>query len=132
MNNQRYRTPLKIAKGLGAAHAGTGHFIHQRLTAMALIPLVFLFMCLLMSLVTAGSYAEVAQRLHNPFWATSLIAFILIGFYHGALGMQVIIEDYIHHELQKILLLTLMRTAAAFLAMLGTLSVLMIAFGHSA
>lgn len=123
----KLRTPLKIAKGHGSAKSGTGHFINQRFTGMMLVPLVFLFMCFLMTLVTAHSYAEIADKLANPFWATSLIAFILVGFYHGALGMQVIIEDYVHNDTQKILLLVALRGAAGFLAILGTLSVLFIA-----
>lgn len=130
MKNNRFRAPLKNVKGLGAAKAGTGHFINQRVSAMALIPLVFLFMCLLLKMVSAQSYAEIVDRLSNPFWATALIAFILIGFYHGALGMQVIIEDYIHAEMPKMLLLTALRMAAGFLAILGVLSVLFIALGH--
>lgn len=124
----KFRTPLKVVKGHGSAKSGTGHFINQRLTGMVLVPLVFLFMCFLMTLVTASSYDEVADKLANPFWATTLITFILVGFYHGALGMQVIIEDYVHNEMQKILLLVGLRAAAGFLAILGTLSVLFIAF----
>lgn len=130
MENIKFRAPLKNVKGLGAAKAGTGHFINQRVTAMALIPLVFLFMCFLLRMVSAESYDDIAQQLSNPFWATSLIAFILVGFYHGALGMQVVIEDYIHAEMPKMLLLTALRLAAGFLAIMGVLSVLFIALGH--
>lgn len=123
----KFRTPLKVAKGHGSAKSGTGHWINQRITAMALVPLTVLFMCTLMSMVHAQSYAEVADRLSNPFWATSLILFILVGFYHGALGLQVMIEDYISKELPKMLLLIFVRLAAGFLAVLGVLSVLFIA-----
>lgn len=128
MQNTRFRAPLKNVKGLGAAKSGTGHFINQRVSAMALVPLVFLFMCFLLTLVGADSYATVADKLSNPFWATSLIAFILVGFYHGALGMQVLIEDYIHTEIPKMLLLVGLRLAAGFLAIMGVFSVLYIAF----
>lgn len=127
MENTRFRAPLKNVKGLGAAKAGTGHFINQRVSAMALIPLVFLFMCLFLQMLGAESYGEIADKLSNPFWAATLIAFILVGFYHGALGMQVMIEDYIHTEMTKMLLLTGLRLAAGFLAILGVLSVLFIA-----
>lgn len=123
----KLRTPLKIAKGHGSAKSGTGHFINQRFTGIMLVPLVFLFMCFLVTLVTADSYAEIAHKLGNPFWATALIAFILVGFYHGVLGMQVIIEDYVHNEMQKMLLLVALRGVAGFLAILGVLSVLLIA-----
>lgn len=131
MKNSRFRTPLKVAKGHGSAKSGVGHWLHQRITAIALIPLVFLFMCTLASILTAHSYEEVVVRLSNPFWATTLILFILVGFYHGALGMQVIIEDYVAAEMPKMLLLIGLRLAAGFLAVLGTLSVLFIAFSQS-
>lgn len=124
----KLRTPLKVVKGHGSAKSGTGHFINQRFTGIMLVPLVFLFMCFLVTLVTASSYTEIVDKLSNPFWATSLIAFIVVGFYHGALGMQVVIEDYVHNDIQKMLLLVALRGAAGFLAILGTLSVLFIAF----
>ncbi|PID61141.1 MAG: succinate dehydrogenase, hydrophobic membrane anchor protein [Gammaproteobacteria bacterium] len=130
MNNARFRAPLKNVKGLGAAKAGTGHFIHQRMTGIALIPLVFLFMCFLLRLIGAHSYAEVVDQLSNPFWATTLIAFIVAGFYHGALGIQVIIEDYIHAEIPKMLLLVALKMVASFLVIMGSLSVLFIALGQ--
>ncbi|PIE44967.1 MAG: succinate dehydrogenase, hydrophobic membrane anchor protein [Gammaproteobacteria bacterium] len=128
MKNVRFRAPLKNVKGLGAAKAGTGHFINQRLTGMALVPLVFLFMCLFLKMLMAQSYGEVVEQLSNPFWATVLIAFVCVGFYHGALGMQVMIEDYVHQEMPKILLLVGLRIAAGFLALMGVVSVLMITF----
>ncbi len=128
MKKSRFRAPLKVAKGHGSAKSGVGHWIHQRISAIALIPLVFLFMCTLTTILTAHSYEEVATRLSNPFWATSLILFILVGFYHGALGIQVILEDYVAAEMPKMLLLIGLRLAAGFLAVLGTLSVLFIAF----
>ncbi len=125
----KFRTPLKVAKGHGSAKSGTGHWMHQRITAIAIIPLVFLFMCTLLMILSANSYAEVVDRIANPFWATSLILFILVGFYHGALGMQVMLEDYVAAELPKMLLLIALRLAAGFFAVLGVLSVLFIAFG---
>lgn len=127
MSMSRFRTPLKVVKGDGSAKSGTGHWMNQRITGIALIPLVFLFMCMLMNLITAHHYADVVSTLSNPFWATVLIMFILVGFYHGALGMQVVIEDYVHQELSKMLLLIALRLAAGFLAVLGVLSVLFIA-----
>ncbi len=130
MESIKFRAPLKNVKGLGAAKAGTGHFINQRVSAMALVPLVFLFMCFLAQLLTAESYSDVVNKLANPFWSTTLIAFILAGFYHGALGLQVIIEDYIHVELVKMLLLTALRVVAIFLTIMGIFSVLYIAFGN--
>lgn len=126
----KFRTPLKVAKGHGSAKSGVGHWINQRTSAIALIPLVFLFISMLLRLVSANSYDDVQAMMANPFWATTLIAFLLVGFYHGALGMQVIIEDYISAELPKMLMLIGLRVIAGFLAILGVLSVLFIAFGN--
>jgi len=128
MKKTDFRTPLKKVKGDGAAKHGTGHFIRQRISAIALIPLTFLFMCVLLRILSADNYQAVAGLLANPFWATVLILFLFAGFYHGALGMQVIIEDYVHVELTKILLIVAIRFAAIFLAVIGVLSVLFIAF----
>lgn len=127
MDNPRFRTPLKIAKGHGSAKSGTGHWLNQRITAIALIPLMFLFIGMLLRILMAKNYSEIAVILTNPFWATALIAFILVGFYHGALGMQVVIEDYVHAEKSKMLLLIVMRLLAGFFAIMGVLSVLYIA-----
>lgn len=125
----KFRTPLKVAKGHGSAKSGTGHWIHQRITGIAIIPLVFLFICTLLRILSASSYGEVVEHIANPFWATTLILFILVGFYHGALGIQVILEDYVSAELPRMLLLIGVRLAAGFFAVLGVLSVLFIAFG---
>lgn len=124
----KYRSPLKNVKGLGAAKSGTGHFIHQRLTGLFLIPLVVLFMCALISLLTADSYASVQSYFQNPFWATILVLFMVVGFYHGALGMQVVIEDYIHNELTKVILLAVVRFAALFFVVLAIFSIFKMAF----
>ncbi|MBS9778295.1 MAG: succinate dehydrogenase, hydrophobic membrane anchor protein [Gammaproteobacteria bacterium] len=128
MKNSRYRAPLKVAKGHGSAKSGTGHWINQRITGMAMIPLVILFMFTLVKLITVTSYSEIVDILANPFWLTALILFIIVGFYHGALGMQVMIEDYISAELPKMLLLIGLKLAAGFLTVLGVLSLLFIAF----
>ncbi len=124
----KYRSPLKNVKGLGAAKSGTGHFIHQRLTGLFLIPLVVLFMCILISILTADSYFDIQSYFQNPFWATTLVLFLVVGFYHGALGMQVVIEDYIHCELAKVVLLAVVRFAALFLAVMAIFSVFKMAF----
>lgn len=128
MKNSRFRAPLKVAKGHGSAKSGTGHWINQRITGMALIPLVFLFMCTLIKIISATHYDEIVDILSNPFWLTTLILFVLVGFYHGSLGLQVMLEDYISAELPKMLLLVGLRLAAGFLAVLGVLSILFIAF----
>ncbi|MBL0164894.1 MAG: succinate dehydrogenase, hydrophobic membrane anchor protein [Xanthomonadales bacterium] len=89
------RAPLKNARGLGSARHGTHHFIIQRITAIALLVLVIYFVALLVSL--AGSdYASARAAVAHPVNAILLIAFLIAMFWHGQLGMQVVIEDYVH------------------------------------
>ncbi|MGE0500998.1 MAG: succinate dehydrogenase, hydrophobic membrane anchor protein [Rhizobiaceae bacterium] len=100
------RTPLRRVRGLGSAREGTEHFWRQRLTAVANIPLTLFFVGLLISLNGAG-YDETRAALANPPVAAILALALLSVLYHMRLGMQVIIEDYIHGELLKIVLVML-------------------------
>lgn len=98
------RTPLSKVRGLGSAKDGTGHFWHQRLTAVANVPLIIFFAWQLASL-SGKSYGAVIERMSSPWVATVMLLVVLSGVYHMKLGMQSIIEDYIHDETSKILLL---------------------------
>lgn len=89
------RTPLKRARGLGSAKDGTHHFIVQRITAIALVFLSIYVIGLVISLI-GGDYAAVRAAVASPFNAVLLVAFLIATFWHAQLGMQVIIEDYIH------------------------------------
>ena len=100
------RTPLNRVRGLGPAHSGTGHFWLQRLTAIANVPLVIYFVFLIATL-TGRSHATVTATLGEPAVALLLIAAILSITMHMRVGMQVIIEDYIHDEGMKITLVVL-------------------------
>ena len=91
------RTPLARVRGLGSAKSGTGHFWHQRLTALANVPLVIAFVLILVSLL-GRSHAAVVQILGSPLIAILILLFIGSITYHMKLGMQVIIEDYVHDE----------------------------------
>jgi succinate dehydrogenase / fumarate reductase membrane anchor subunit len=90
-----FRTPLKRARGLGSAKDGTHHFIVQRLTAVALVPLVVWIVFLALALLHAD-YAQARAILHHPFAAIWLSAFVIATFWHAQLGLQVVIEDYVH------------------------------------
>ena len=94
---QDMRTELNKVRGLGSAKEGTGHFWYQRMSAVALVPLVLFFIVLLICL-NGASYADVTATLSQPFIALVMALFVLTGAYHMRLGMQVVIEDYIHSE----------------------------------
>jgi succinate dehydrogenase / fumarate reductase membrane anchor subunit len=95
------RTPLGKVRGLGSARSGTGHFWLQRMTAVANVVLAVAFVAILISLV-GKPYAAAMATLGNPFVALLLALFVISALIHMRLGMQVIIEDYIHGEGAKV------------------------------
>ncbi len=97
-------TPLSKVTGLGSAKEGTSHFWRQRLTAVANVPLIMFFVILVISLQGAD-YQTIKSTLANPFISIFMILMILSGVYHMKLGMQVIIEDYVHGEFLKVVTL---------------------------
>src|SRR4051812_44261898 len=104
------RSPLGKVKGLGSAKSGTNHWIMQRLTAIALIPLVVWFVVLV---IKASVNAEqLLDYMHSPLNAVAMILFIGVSLYHGASGMRVIIEDYVHCPCGKIFLITFVNFVA--------------------
>ena len=98
------RTPFARVHGLGAAHSGTGHFWMQRLTGLANLFLVITLLVVVVSLA-GSSQASVTATLSNPFVAMTMIAAFISVLVHMRIGMQVIIEDYVHTEIRKIALL---------------------------
>jgi succinate dehydrogenase / fumarate reductase membrane anchor subunit len=100
------QTPLRKVRGLGAAREGTGHFWRVRVTSIALIVLSLYFLGFVISL-NGADYATVRAALARPFATLMMGLFVLVGLVHMRLGMQEIIEDYIHAEGQKLVLLIL-------------------------
>ena len=98
------RTPLSRVRYLGSAHSGTEHFWKQRVSSVALVFLTIAFIIILIGLL-GRSHATAAQILGSPFVAIIMLMFVITSAYHMWLGMQVIVEDYVHDELPKILLL---------------------------
>ena len=122
------RTPLSKVKGLGAAKQGASHWWNQRLTAIALIPLAVWF-SFSIALIAVADYPTVTAWIGSPFSSVLMILAIGIGFYHGYLGLQVIIEDYVANHAVKIAMLIIAALLAVLFATLGVVSVLKIAFG---
>jgi succinate dehydrogenase / fumarate reductase, membrane anchor subunit len=104
MRTPDMRTPLGRVRGYGSAKSGTGHFIEQRLTALANIPLTIAAVLIVISLI-GHNHAAVVQILGSSPVAIIMLLFILSAAYHMKIGMQVIIEDYVHDEAAKYALL---------------------------
>ena len=98
------RTPLARVRGRGAAHSGTDHFWRQRLTAVANIPLTIAAIIIVITLLGRNQPA-VAQILGSPLVAVIMLLFIVSNTIHMKIGMQVIIEDYVHGETVKLVLI---------------------------
>lgn len=108
---KKMTTPLKNAKGLGSAKDGTGHFWSQRVSAVALIFLVVWFVYAALSIAPV-QYSSVVMFVHKPHNVVLLMLLLLASFYHGYLGIQVVIEDYIHGHALKLFLLVFLKLAS--------------------
>lgn len=122
------RTPLKRARGLGSAKDGTGHFLWQRITAIALALLGVYLLGLLLGLGGAD-FDRARASVANPLNATLLIAFLIAAFWHAKLGVQVVIEDYVHAPLLAGIAQLANIFVCALAAIAGVLAVLRIALG---
>jgi succinate dehydrogenase / fumarate reductase membrane anchor subunit len=122
------RTPIARVRGLGSARSGTGHFWQQRVTALANVPLTIGFVIILVSLL-GRSHAAVIQILGSPLVAIVMLLFIGSVTYHMKIGMQVIIEDYVHDEKWKLAALIGNIFFAIAVAAASVYSLLKISFG---
>jgi succinate dehydrogenase / fumarate reductase membrane anchor subunit len=128
MAETRLRSPLGRAIGLGSAKEGVEHWWRQRVTALALVPLVLWFVVSVIGLVGADRAALVAW-VHRPMPAMLLILLLVATFYHAALGLQVVIEDYVHSEAMRLGALLVMRLLCILFVLRGVLAVLQLALG---
>ncbi len=117
------RTPLSLTKGLGAAKDGAGHWTMQRLTAIANVLLVIWFLFSAIGLAGAD-YATTQSWLASPFTASMMLLLVTSAFYHAKLGLQVVIEDYVHHEGLKIAALTVVTLATVGLGVMCAVAIL--------
>ncbi|MGI9462666.1 MAG: succinate dehydrogenase, hydrophobic membrane anchor protein [Aestuariivirgaceae bacterium] len=122
------RTPLGKVRGLGSAKSGTDHWWMQRVTAIANIPLTICVLAIVISLIGAD-HATVAARLGHPLIVIVMLGFILSITWHMRLGMQVVIEDYVHGEGRKIACLLGNTFFSAAIALAGVFAVLKLGFG---
>jgi succinate dehydrogenase / fumarate reductase membrane anchor subunit len=121
-------TPLRRVRHLGAAHDGTGHFWRQRLTAVANLPLVIAFVILIVVLV-GRPRGEVVAVLASPVVAILLMLLIVSVAVHMRIGMQVIIEDYIHGEGLKLAVVAANTFFAVAVAAVSVFAILKLALG---
>ena len=96
LKSNNMKTPLAQARGLGAAKSGLSHWWHQRLTAIAMVGLVA-WMCALVVMLAGADFESAMSLLSHPINAAILILFVGVGFWHSALGLQVVLEDYVAH-----------------------------------
>jgi succinate dehydrogenase / fumarate reductase, membrane anchor subunit len=123
------RSEIGRVRGLGSAKTGVEHWWIQRLTAVALVPLCLWFVASLVSL--AGADWETAYLwMGSPSGAVPMILLLVAGLWHTKLGLQVVIEDYVHHEGVKLALLMLVSLAVVALAVAGVFAVCKISFGE--
>lgn len=119
------RTPLSRVKGLGSAKSGTSHWWMQRVTAVALIPLSF-WLINFLGLSLTAPYQQTLAWLTAPVNTVCIIAWIIAVFYHAALGLQVVIEDYVAAEGPKIISIWVVNLVFSFLAITALLAVIRI------
>ncbi|MGZ8174991.1 MULTISPECIES: succinate dehydrogenase, hydrophobic membrane anchor protein [Methylobacter] len=117
-----YKTPLSRVRGLGSAKSGTVHWWMQRVTAVALIPLSF-WLINFLGLSLTAPYQQTVAWLASPVNTVCIVAWIMAVFYHAALGLQVVIEDYVAAEGCKIISIWVANLAFLFLAIAALLAV---------
>lgn len=122
------KSPLARVLGLGSAKEGVTHWWSQRLTSIALIPLGLWFVYSIVGL-SPSDHAAAVTWLHSPLQAGLLVLFILIVFWHAFLGLQVVVEDYIHTGWLKVTMLMALKMILALLATISVLMVLQVSLG---
>lgn len=123
------RSPLAKVKGLGAdGHGSTEHFWVQRLTALALVPLV-IWLCISLAFLPEATYETVMSWLRSPFNAIMMIALVIVSLQHAHLGIQVIIEDYVSDHAKRLAGILIVKFLSYFLMIVGVYSIIKITLG---
>jgi succinate dehydrogenase / fumarate reductase membrane anchor subunit len=126
--SHRYRSPLSIARGLGSSKDGLGHWWKQRLTAIALVPLVLWFVVSVIA-VSGQDRAHVLSWLHSPLHAVVFSLFLIVSLYHANLGLSKIYEDYVQVRWLQLSSRIATDFVAVFLGFAGVFALLRQAFG---
>jgi succinate dehydrogenase / fumarate reductase membrane anchor subunit len=129
MARKQTRTSFDRTQGLGSAREGVGHWWMQRVTALALIPLILWFAASLIAHIR-GDYSVLTLWLRSPFTSVAMVLLLTALFYHMALGLQVVVEDYVHSDRIKIPAVAVIHLASFALAAAGIVTTLRIAFGE--
>lgn len=117
----KYRSAFKKAQNLGSAKDGTHHWWMQRVTALGLIPLAIWLIISVLRLSQANNHHNLLMIIKSPINLILLIVFLITATYHGAIGMQVIIEDYVEIKIKRLLAIILVQFLA-FTSLIGALS----------
>ena len=124
----KHLNPLARVRGLGSAKNGTHHWWAQRLTALALVPLGLLFVVAVI-VMSGSSYDEARAALAHPVMTALWVVFLVTLFHHAQLGLQVVLEDYIHDEALKFASIIVMKFVVVLLGAICVIAVLRAAFG---
>lgn len=117
MDDKDFRMPLAKARGLGSAHEGAHHWMYQRISAIALV-FLGIWMLLTLSQLHHASYDEWIKSMSSPWVASGVFLFLLATTYHACLGLQVVVEDYVHGPWMRYSLLTFVKLMGCFLVIL--------------
>lgn len=128
INGVIMRTDLSKVRGLGSAKEGTTHWWAQRVTAVGLVPLT-VWLVVSLTALTGADHPTMVAWISNPFVTVLLSLFVISGFYHLKLGVQVIIEDYVHQDGVKIVSLLLLKFATLAAGLACFVAILKISFG---
>jgi succinate dehydrogenase / fumarate reductase membrane anchor subunit len=127
MNSRSFRSPLARALGLGSAKGGVRHWWAERTTAVTLVPLCLWFVASLVA-HSGSDYAAFIAWIRSPLATTFMVLLLIAIFHHSALGLQVVIEDYVHSDVRFVAIVAI-RLGCYGLAVIGVIATLYIAFG---